>query len=76
MNIKARINTSDNETADTDLIFNIYDDGTLFHTTGSATNDADVSIVGNIVTIVAPTTPGQDYLQRTAKPRLCGHVDP
>lgn len=49
--IVADINQGDETTASENLIFRIYNNGTLYHTTGTAANDSDVTIVGTTVTI-------------------------
>lgn len=56
------LNGGDSVTADSDLTFKIYDNAVLYHTTQSATNDANVSVTGGQVTIQnVPGTPGQSY---------------
>lgn len=56
------IGAGDDITADNDLTFKIYDGAVLHHTTGSVNSDANVSISGSQVTIVAvPATSGQVY---------------
>ena len=49
--IVADINQGDETTASENLVFKVYNDGVLYYTTGTATNDSDVTIVGTTVTI-------------------------
>jgi hypothetical protein len=63
----ANLNLGDETTSDENLVFRIYDNGTLIHTTGSAATDPNVSIQGNEVTIVqVPSTPTPNLITITA----------
>lgn len=56
------LNGGDNQSDNADLIFKIYDSGVLHYTTGSVNSDANVSAVGDIVTIInVPSIGGQSY---------------
>jgi len=46
------IATGDETTTNANLIYKIYNGSTLYATTGSATSDANVSILGTTVTII------------------------
>ena len=48
----ANINLGDETTVPNNLFFKIYSDDKLYYTTGKASEDADVTIVGDVVTIV------------------------
>ena len=50
--VTADIELGDDVTTSTNLFFKIYNNGILYHTTGTSVDDADVTLVGDIVTIV------------------------
>ena len=50
--VTANIELGDDVTESTNLFFKIYNSGILYHTTGTSVDDADVTLVGDIVTIV------------------------
>lgn len=60
--IKANIAAGDETTAPENLIFKIYNNGVLYYTTGSSSSDADVSILGSVVTIInVPITGFEEF---------------
>ena len=53
----------DVRTANNDLTYRIYNNGALYHKTGSHTSDSNVTLVGSIVTITnVPLTASTNYL--------------
>ena len=50
--VTANVELGDDVTASTNLFFKIYNNGILYHTTGTSVDDADVTLVGDVVTIV------------------------
>ena len=48
----ANINLGDETTVPSNLFFKIYNSDVLYHTTGKVSEDANVTLVGDVVTIV------------------------
>ena len=66
----------DNQTADENLIFRIYDDGSLIDTTGSATNDPNVTLDGSDIEITLNLSDATSYLISVAEVDEAGNEGP